>query len=416
MVSITFYLFVLVASYLCMAFVSAMERGFMLLTREAIEKLREGERKQRLLLLNLLKRPQELRQAIIIYRMLFLCIFIFVFVWKVVPYFNLDKHLVWTLIGVAFVIAAANILPQRMAAPYALKFISKISTLTHILLRIVSPFITRKSIRSDKTDENDTIENIEHVIETRGGEKTNVEKDMLKSILHFGTTTVDEVMTPRVDVVSVSVNAGYKDVLSCIVSENFSRIPVYEDTSDRIKGILYVKDLLPYLKENDDFNWKRLIRQPYFVPESKMVDDLLREFQKEKVHIAIVVDEYGSMSGIVTMEDLLEEIVGEINDEFDEEERNIIKINDTEFIVEGKTALADFYEALDLDERDYETIARDSETVAGMVLTLFNAFPKPHQRCEYGGLSFEVFAVDSHRISKIQVRKLTIEDSESHKT
>ena len=404
-ISITFYILILVISYICMAFISAMERGFMLLTREAINELREGARKQRVLLLNLLKRPQELRQAIIIYRMAFLCIFIYVFVWKIIPYYELSDHLVWVLIGAAFIIAAANILPQRLAAPYALKFISKVATLTHVLLRIVSPLLTHEKNHSEQTTESDTIEKLEHVIETRGSEKSNVEKDMLKSILHFGTTTVDEVMTPRVDVVSVSISAKYTEVLSCIVSENYSRIPVYEDLSDRIKGILYVKDLLPYLDKEEDFNWQRLIRQPYFVPESKMVDDLLREFQKEKVHIAVVVDEFGSMSGIVTMEDVLEEIVGEINDEFDEEERNVIKISESEFIIEGKTPLADFYEALDLDERKFETIAHDSETLAGMLLTLFNAFPKPHQHCEFGGLSFEVLAIDSHRISKIKVKK-----------
>lgn len=184
-------------------------------------------------------------------------------------------------------------------------------------------------------DDGDTfsVEGLEQALEMQ---KTEDEKAILDSVLHFGEETVAEIMIPRVDVIDLSYEASLDDVMKCVIENNYSRIPVCDRTQDKIKGILYVKDLLPYASSGKDFEWQKLIRPAFFVPESKMIDDLLREFQKSKVHIAVVVDEYGVPSGIVTMEDILEEIVGEINDEYDEEEKQFVKLDDNHYILKGK--------------------------------------------------------------------------------
>lgn len=184
-------------------------------------------------------------------------------------------------------------------------------------------------------DDGDTfsVEGLEQALEMQ---KTEGEKAILDSVLHFGEETVAEIMIPRVDVIDLSYEASLDDVMKCVIENNYSRIPVCDRTQDKIKGILYVKDLLPYASGGKDFEWQKLIRPAFFVPESKMIDDLLREFQKSKVHIAVVVDEYGVPSGVVTMEDILEEIVGEINDEYDEEEKQFVKLDDNHYILKGK--------------------------------------------------------------------------------
>ena len=203
--------------------------------------------------------------------------------------------------------------------------------------------------------------------------------------------------------------------MDCVVQNNFSRVPVTDEMQDKVKGILYAKDLLPYRNEKSDFNWRQLIRPAFFVPESKMIDDLLREFQKSKVHIAIVVDEYGSFSGIITMEDILEEIVGEINDEFDEEEKTYIQLDDTHYIFEGKTPIADFFETVNLKEEDFQDEVGEAETLAGFVLELMDEFPQKHQKISCRQLSFEVLALDKRRISKIKVTITKADDAGDNK-
>jgi len=213
-------------------------------------------------------------------------------------------------------------------------------------------------------------------------------------------------MTSRHDVVDLDIKTPFKEVIQCIVDNAYSRIPIYSGSSDNIKGVLYIKDLLPHINKGDNFRWQSLIRPAYFVPETKMIDDLLRDFQKEKIHIAIVVDEFGGTSGIITMEDIIEEIVGEINDEYDDEERTYVVINDHTWIFEGKTQLIDFYRATQLDEEFFEPVAGDADTIAGLVLEIKGEFPKLHEKLAYEGYEFEVLAMDNRRILKIKFTKL----------
>ena len=210
-------------------------------------------------------------------------------------------------------------------------------------------------------------------------------------------------MTSRQDVVDLDFSSSFSDVLKCIVENNYSRIPVYQGSIDNIRGILYIKDLLPYLSKPSNFRWQSLVRPPYFVPETKMIDDLLREFQENKVHIAIVVDEFGGTSGIITLEDILEEIVGEINDEYDEEEKNYTRINANTYVFEGKTSLSDFFKILDLDDETFEEVEGEADSLAGLLLEIKGDFPELHERIDYKNYSFEVTELDGHRISKIKV-------------
>jgi CBS domain containing-hemolysin-like protein len=197
--------------------------------------------------------------------------------------------------------------------------------------------------------------------------------------------------------------ASFAEVLRCIVANNYSRIPVYQDNSDNVRGILYIKDLLPHLTKGSNFRWQSLIRPPYFVPETKKIDDLLREFQENKVHIAIVVDEFGGTSGIVTLEDILEEIVGEINDEYDEDVKNYVRINSNTFVFEGKTLLSDFYRVVKVSDDVFEDVEGDADTIAGLLLEIKGDFPKQHEKIDYQNFTFEILDMEERRISKVKV-------------
>ena len=248
-----------------------------------------------------------------------------------------------------------------------------------------------------------SVDDLEQALELTDKEDIKDEQRILEGIVRFGDETAKEIMTSRQDVVDLDFKSTYQEVLQCIVENNYSRIPVYQDNSDNIRGILYIKDLLPHLSKGPAFRWQSLIRPPYFVPETKKIDDLLREFQENKVHIAIVVDEFGGTSGIVTLEDVLEEIVGEINDEYDEDEKNYQRINSNTYIFEGKTLLADFYKILELDDETFEDIEGDADSLAGLLLEIKGEFPKLHEKLEYQNFTFEVMEMEERRISKIKV-------------
>ena len=232
------------------------------------------------------------------------------------------------------------------------------------------------------------------------------EKELLEGILTFGDKTVAEIMRPRVDVVDIDFKADFDEVVKIVVENGYSRMPVYEDNNDNIKGVLYAKDLLPYIgKRSKDFNWTTLLRQAYFVPETREIGDLLEDFRKTKVHMAIIVDEFGCTQGIVTLEDILEEIVGDINDEYDTDEDNSYKkINDNTYIFEGKTLINDFYKITDIEEDAFEEIEDDAETIAGLILNLKGDFPKEKETIEYGRFQFQVLKVSKHRIVSVKVK------------
>lgn len=247
-----------------------------------------------------------------------------------------------------------------------------------------------------------SVDDLEQALELTNSADIKDEQSMLKGIIRFGDETAKEIMTSRQDIVDLDIRCSYKDVLKCIVDNNYSRIPVYQDNEDNIRGILYIKDLLPHLSKPVNFRWQSLIRPPYFVPETKKIDDLLREFQENKVHIAIVVDEFGGTSGLVSMEDILEEIVGEINDEYDEEEKTYSKLNYNTYIFEGKTLLSDFTKILNVDDDEFSDV-EDADTLAGLLLEIKGDFLSLHEKVKYKNYDFEVLGIDERRISKIKV-------------
>lgn len=248
-----------------------------------------------------------------------------------------------------------------------------------------------------------SVDDLEQALELTDKEDIKDEQRILEGIVRFGDETAKEIMTSRQDVVDLDFKSTYQEVMQCIVENNYSRIPVYQDNSDNIRGILYIKDLLPHLTKGPAFRWQSLIRPPYFVPETKKIDDLLREFQENKVHIAIVVDEFGGTSGIVTLEDVLEEIVGEINDEYDEDEKNYQRINSNTYLFEGKTLLSDFYKILELDDETFSEVEGDADTIAGLLLEIKGDFPKLHEKIEYLNYTFEILEMEERRISKVKV-------------
>ena len=275
------------------------------------------------------------------------------------------------------------------------------------LFRPLSAVLMRSTVLAGRVAQPEnhvlSVDDLEQALELTDKEDIKEEQNMLEGIVRFGEETAKEVMTSRQDVVSLDFKSSFHDVIRCIVENNYSRIPVCQGAIDNIRGILYIKDLLPHLSKPASFRWQSLIRPPYFVPETKKIDDLLRDFQENKVHIAIVVDEFGGTSGLITLEDILEEIVGEINDEYDEEQKNYVRINANTYIFEGKTLLTDFYRILQLDDDAFEEVEGDADTLAGLLLEMKGDFPKPHERIDYRNFKFEIVELDGHRISKIKV-------------
>ncbi len=229
------------------------------------------------------------------------------------------------------------------------------------------------------------------------------EKKILEGIVKFGNTDVKAIMSPRVDVVSVDCEAPYNELLELILESGFSRLPVYKDDFDHVSGIIYIKDLLPHLKERADFDWLKLLREPFYVPENKKIDDLLQEFQEKKTHMAIVVDEYGGSQGIITLEDIIEEIVGEISDEFDDDDLAYSKIDDYNFVFEAKTPLRDVYKILEVSDELFEEAKGESDTLAGFLLELAGRIPKKNEKIKFEGFLFTVEAADKRRIKRIKV-------------
>ena len=255
-----------------------------------------------------------------------------------------------------------------------------------------------------------SVDELEQALELTDKKYIAEEQNMLEGIIRFGGEMAKEIMTPRMDIVDLDMKTPYPEVLQCIVESNYSRIPVYADSRDNIKGVLYIKDLLPHLNKPANFRWQSLIRPPYFVPETKMIDDLLGDFQKNKVHIAIVVDEFGGTSGIVTMEDIIEEIVGEINDEYDEDERQYVRLNANTYVFEAKVLLTDFFRIMKLDDDFFEEVEGEADTLAGLLLEIKGEFPERHEVIKYKNYCFEVLEMDDRRLLKI---KVTVESPET---
>lgn len=303
-----------------------------------------------------------------------------------------------------------EIMPKVYSRQTPLKFCRRVVGGVMFLRKLFWPLETiliRSGMLAEKVMQKEnrqlSVDDLEQALELTDKNDIKEEQSMLQGIIRFGDETAKEVMTSRQDIVDLDIRSSYADVLKCIVENNYSRIPVYQDNTDNIRGVLYIKDLLPHLGKPASFRWQSLIRPPYFVPETKKIDDLLREFQDNKVHIAIVVDEFGGTCGIVTLEDILEEIVGEINDEFDEDEKTYSKLNYNTYLFEGKTLLSDFCRILQIDDDEFSDVEGDADTLAGLLLEIKGDFLSIHEKIDYLNYTFEVVGLEERRISRVKV-------------
>lgn len=295
----------------------------------------------------------------------------------------------------------ANLKPARFALfmSQPLFFLDKLlKPLSLLLIKSGSLIYSRSSHKRDNLSIND----LSYALDI-AAPSLKEDKKILKGIVDFGNKAVTEIMRPRIDVISVDTSTAMNKLISVIIESGYSRIPVYSETFDDVRGILYVKDLLPHHQKGDSFRWQTLIRPPYFVPETKKINDLLKEFQVQKIHMAVVVDEYGGTAGIVTMEDILEEIIGEISDEFDLEELYFSKLDDSNYIFEGKTPLNDFYKILNLRQDIFDDIRGDADTLAGLILEYEGEIPEKDKEIIYKQFEFKIESADNRRIKKIRV-------------
>lgn len=318
---------------------------------------------------------------------------------------------VFQVIIISFLILLiGKVIPKIYTTKHALKFARFVSLPLYFLMKILSPinsfFLLSNSFMNKWSHTNNqqlSVDQLSQALELTSQYESKEDKEILKGIVQFGNKSVADIMHSRVDVVSADIKDAYPKILSLITETGFSRIPVYSDTFDNIKGILYIKDILPHVHKGASFRWQSLIRPPFYVPETKKIDDLLEEFQKSKVHMAIVVDEYGGSSGIVTLEDILEEIVGEITDEFDEEELFYTKISDNNYLFDGKTLIEDFLKVIGYEETFLDDLIGEADTLAGLILELKGEIPVTNDIINCRNFVFTIDSVDNRRIKKIKV-------------
>ncbi|AHF12913.1 hemolysin [Barnesiella viscericola DSM 18177] len=406
---------ILAGLFLCVsAFVSASEIAYFSLSSEELHEFDDDESTTNVLVKKLLAKPEYLLATILISNNLvnvaivILCNFFF----SDILHFHSDvlDFIFQTILLTFLLLLFGEVMPKFYANQKPVKWVKRSCRGLSLLEKIFSPLanllvnstqIVNKHMVRKRA--NISMNELSQALEMTQVE-ANDEKEMLEGIIKFGGKTVQEVMTARVDITDVEIRTDFKELLDLIIETGYSRLPVYDTTEDDIKGIIYSKDLLPYIGQDASFNWRKLMRRAYFVPETKMIDDLLEEFRTKKIHMAIVVDEFGGTSGIVTMEDILEEIVGDISDEYDEEEKNYVKLDDNTYIFEGKTVLNDFYKITGLDESEFGDKAEDAETLAGLILDIKEDFPKVKEQIDYGRCSFVVLELDKRRIGKVKVK------------
>jgi gliding motility-associated protein GldE len=409
-------IFVVIILLLTSALISGSEVALFSLEPKEIEELKKSKKPKHHLVLHLLSNPENLLAAVLVGNN-FLNIAIVLLTAHItnslidfsnVPIFG---FIFQTVVITFMILLFGEIIPKVYAAHYPGKIALKIAPFVNVLIKITYPinyilihstsFVNKRLSRHKKDL---SIEEISKALKLTDRGELSEDKEILEGIVKFGNKAVSEVMRSRLNVTSIDVRFNFEEVLHVIRESGYSRIPVYKETLDDVRGILYIKDLLAHLDKSVSFRWQPLMRQPFFVPETKKIDDLLEEFQKSKVHMAIVVDEYGGTSGIITLEDILEEIVGEIADEFDEENRFFTKISKNEYLFEGNTLLHDFYKATGFEENIFEEIKGEAETLAGLILEFTKEMPKPHEKLNYKNFTFEVETVDSRRINKIRFK------------
>jgi len=316
-----------------------------------------------------------------------------------------------TILLTFLILFFGEILPKIYAQSHSLPFIRKIAVFLSGFVKITRPVssLLLSSTRfvnelSKKKTSDVSVDELSKALELTSGELTE-EREMLKGIIGLYNKTAVEIMTSRMDVADLDIKTSFTEVIRYVIEVGYSRIPVYSNNQDNIKGILYIKDLLPYLDKPAEFRWQSLIRPAFFVPENKKIDDLLEEFRTTKTHLAVVVDEFGGTSGIITMEDILEEIVGEISDEYDNEDSKFNRMTDGSIIFDAKIVLPDFFRATGLDPKLFGKLTDDADTLAGLILEIKGDFPKQKETVRYESFAFHILEMDKKRIMKVKFTK-----------
>lgn len=395
------------------AFVSGSEIAYFGLTKSEIDELKESDSNDARKAITLLSNPERLLATILISNNLVnitMVILLTFAINKVVTFHSsLFNFLVQTVFLTFLLLLCGEIFPKLVARGNTTGWVLKAAGGVRFLYRLFSP-LSKVMVKSSsfvnkivtKKEENlsaDVLEKALSISDIKEGK----EREMLEGILTFGEKEVAEIMISRVDVTAVEYHATWDEVVKVILDSGYSRIPVYDTSQDTIRGVLYSKDLLPYIGHSDNtFRWQTLLRPPFFVPESRMIDDLLEDFRRRKIHIAIVIDEYGGTQGIVTLEDIIEEIVGEIDDEYDDRSSMYRKVAPDTYIMEGKIPIGDFCRVFDIEE---EELGEDveAETLAGLLLEIKGDFPQSKEVLERGRFRFQVLRLEKHRITKIKV-------------
>ncbi|WP_363289304.1 gliding motility-associated protein GldE [Lutibacter sp.] len=398
------------------ALISGAEVAFFSLTKEDITNATESKSTIQKTVVELLENPQKLLATILISNNFvnILVVLLFAYIGDVI-FSNISsielKFIIEIVLVTFLILLFGEVLPKLYATRNALKFASFMAyplKVLNSLLTIVSLPLMSLTNRIEnslgKKQSNLSVEKLSQALELTSNEATTEdEQKILQGIVNFGNTETSQIMIPRIDIFALSFDETYNKVLSNIVEKGFSRNPVYKENIDEIIGVLYAKDLLPHLNK-ENFEWQELIREPYFVPENKKLDDLLKEFQEKKNHLAIVVDEYGGTSGIVTLEDVIEEIVGDISDEYDDEDLSYSKLDLNTYLFEGKTNLKDFYKILEISNTEvFEENKGESETIAGFILEVCGKFPKKKEIIKFNNCSFKIESVDKKRIKQVKI-------------
>lgn len=415
---------VIVLLLLCSALISGSEVAFFSLTSADVDREIEGGSKKMELVSGLLNMPKKLLATILVSNNFINIAIILLFdsiselLFKNITAYFLGipvRFLVEVVVVTFLILLFGEILPKiyasRNRVSFALFMAYPIKVLDFLLTPLSRPMRAATLYIEERFGKKRSSLSIDHLSQalelTSEDDTTQEEQKILQGIVTFGNTDAKQVMKPRMDIFALNNTASYQEILPEIISRGYSRIPVYQDDIDKITGVLYVKDLLPHL-ERKNFNWLNLQRDPYFVPENKKLDDLLNEFKEMKMHLAIVVDEYGGTSGLISLEDILEEIVGEISDEFDDDDIIYSKLDNTNYVFEGKTPLKDFYKVIGLDDPvEFEEQKGEAESLAGFLLEIAKGFPKKDEILQFGNYTFTIEAFENKRIKQI---KLTIKE------
>ncbi len=398
------------------ALISGAEVAFFSLSKADITKASESKSSMHKIVVKLLENPQKLLATILISNNFINILIVLIFAYIGDTLFSeitpvVLKFAIEVILVTFLILLFGEVLPKVYATRNSLKFASFMAypiKILNSLLTIVSlPLMSLTNVienKLGKKQSNLSVEKLSQALELTSNEATTKdEQKILQGIVNFGNTETSQIMIPRMDIFALSATELYEDVVAKIVEKGYSRNPVYKENIDEIIGVLYAKDLLPYLNETN-FDWQKLIREPYFVPENKKLDDLLKEFQEKKNHLAIVVDEYGGTNGIITLEDVIEEIVGDISDEFDDEDLLYSKIDANNYLFEGKTNLKDFYKIIEIENAElFEENKGESETIAGFILEVCGRFPRKDEIIKFADYSFKIESMDKKRIKKVKI-------------